>query len=114
MSVQLKICCNASGTWSVQGLSTMPVTRLPSLSASLEYASNACDRAPATIELFVEGLYMVVHQERGWPDPLLSSETVPADSAPPRPDLGGGSMWKRFAFWLQGLRGWSAKASPAH
>jgi hypothetical protein len=48
------------------------------MSTSLEYARSECRAAPATIELFVEGLYVVIHQERGWPRQIVRSE----DNAP--------------------------------
>jgi hypothetical protein len=76
MSLQLKICSDDRGTWSVHGLSPLPVTQLPSLSASIDYARRECAAAPATIELFIDGLYAVVHQERGWPRRLLASEAA--------------------------------------
>jgi hypothetical protein len=74
MSLQLKICSDDHGTWSVHGLSPLPVEHLPSLSASIDYARKGCAAAPATIELFIDGFYAVVHQERGWPRRLLASE----------------------------------------
>ena len=70
MTLQLKIRSDSRGTWSVHGLSPLPVKHLPSLSASIDYARKECAAAPATIELFIDGLYAVVHQERGWPRPL--------------------------------------------
>jgi hypothetical protein len=76
MSLQLKICSEDCGTWSVHGLSSRPVKHLPSLSASIDYARKECAAAPATIELFIDGLYAVEHQERGWPRRLLASETA--------------------------------------
>jgi hypothetical protein len=57
MSLQLKICRGVRGTWSVHGLSPVPVGGLPSLSASIDYARKACDAVPATIELMVDGMY---------------------------------------------------------
>ena len=74
MTLQLKICSDSRGTWSVHGLSPLPVKHLPSLSASIDYARQACNAAPATIELYVDGMYIVAHQERGWPKALVSSE----------------------------------------
>jgi hypothetical protein len=76
MSLQLKICSDSRGTWSVHGLSPLPVKHFPSLSASIDYARKECAAAPATIELFIDGLYAVVHQESGWPRWLLASETA--------------------------------------
>lgn len=74
MSLRLKICRDAWGTWSVHGLSPLPVAHLPSLSASLAYARRECAAAPATIELLIDGFYAVSHQEAGWPRPLVAPE----------------------------------------
>ena len=38
VGLRLKICPDLWGTWSVHGLSLLPVSHLPSLSASLDYA----------------------------------------------------------------------------
>src|SRR5439155_8266445 len=73
MSLRLQICRDVWGTWSVHGLSPLPVAHLPSLSASIEYARRECAAAPATIELSGDGFYAVVHQERGWPRRLIAS-----------------------------------------
>jgi len=73
--LRLKICRDVSGTWSVHGLSPLPVAHLPSLSASFDYARRECAAAPATIELVIDGFYAVVHQEDGWPRPPLVVET---------------------------------------
>jgi hypothetical protein len=74
VSLQLRISRNTCGTWTVQGLSPEPASNLPSLSASIDYARTACDAAPATIELFVDGMYIVMHQKRGWQRPLFASQ----------------------------------------
>src|SRR5262249_54907631 len=50
------------------------VAHLPSLSASFDYARRECAAAPATIELVIDGFYAVVHQEDGWPRPLVAFE----------------------------------------
>jgi hypothetical protein len=70
-SLRLKICRDVSGTWSVHGLSPLPVAHLPSLSASFDYARRECGAAPATIELVIDGFYAVVHQKDGWPRPPI-------------------------------------------
>jgi hypothetical protein len=41
----------------------------------MDYARNACRAAPATIELYVDGMYMVVHQDEGWRRPPFGRET---------------------------------------
>jgi len=105
MGLHLKICRDVWGTWSVHGLLPLPVSRLPSLSASIDYAREECAAAPATIELLIDGVYMVVHQERGWPRRLLAPET-----GRPRPnaagaDPGGTPIMRRFLAWLKGRDG---------
>ena len=74
MSLRIKICRDVGGSWSVHGPSPVRVSDLPSLSASIDYARRACNAAPATIELYVDGMYIVAHQERGWPKALVGSE----------------------------------------
>jgi hypothetical protein len=101
MSLQLKICRDVWGTWSVHGLAPEPVSQLPSLSASIDHARKACDAAPATIELFVDGMYIVVHQERGWSRPLLAPKTDPARPAAARSDLRAPPVRGRFLDWLR-------------
>ena len=78
MSLQLKICRNVCGTWSVHGLLPLPVSGLPSLSASIDYAREECSAAPATIVLLIDGFYLVVHQELGWPRRLVVPEAEQA------------------------------------
>jgi hypothetical protein len=110
MSLQLKICRDVWGTWSVHGLAPVPVSHLPSLSASIDYARKACDAAPATIELFVDGMYMVVHQEHGWPRPLFARSTDRARTTETEPDLRGSPTRSRFLAWL---RRFGAEYHPA-
>jgi hypothetical protein len=110
MSLQLKICRDSWETWSVHGLSPVPVSNLPSLSAGIDYARAACEAAPATIELVVDGMYIVVHQEHGWPRSLVASETELTRSAPAEPDLSSAASWRhRFAWfgrlWYSGVKG---------
>ena len=84
MSLHVKICRDGSETWSVHGPSPGLVNHFPSLSASLACAREKCSAAPTTIELFVEGLYVVIHQEQGWPRQILSPKTDTSDlSCPP-------------------------------
>jgi hypothetical protein len=58
------------GTWSITGLPGQSVAEFADLSEGLEYAKRECASAPTVIELFVDGLYLVVYQERGWPHQL--------------------------------------------
>ena len=61
----------------MHGLSPAPISNLPSLSESLDHARRVCSTAPATIELVVDGMYMVVSPERGWPRQLVAPERDP-------------------------------------
>jgi hypothetical protein len=59
--------CDQTGIWSIKGLPGQSVARFENLSEGLEYAKRECTSAPAVIELFVDGLYLVVYQKSGWP-----------------------------------------------
>jgi hypothetical protein len=56
-------------------LSPLPVAHLPTLSAAFDHARRESGAAPATIELLIDGFYVLVHQEAGWPRPPLALET---------------------------------------
>src|SRR4051812_9577644 len=111
MSFGIKICREAGGSWRGNGPSP-PVSNLPSLSASIDYARQACNAAPATIELYVDGMYIVAHQERGWPKALVASETARSRPVPAAPDRGRAAMCSRLVAWLKGRHS-STAASPA-
>jgi len=113
MSLHLKISRDAWGTWSVHGLSPMPASHFPSLSASIDCARKSCNAAPATVELFVDGMYIVVHQDRGWPRQLVASENNRTCPAPPEPDVAAGAMARRVLNWLRGLWHSGPGGSPA-
>jgi len=113
MSLCIKICRDVGGTWSVHGLSPVPVSDLPSLSASIDYARKACNAAPATIELYVDGMYIVAHQERGWPKSLVASKIEPSPPVPAGPDPGTAAPRSRLAAWLRGPRLSSTRGNPA-
>ena len=112
MSLRLKISRDVCGTWSVYGLSPIPVSYLPSLSASVDYARRSCNAAPATVELVVDGMYMVVYQERGWPRQLVASETDRTYPPRAKPDLAA-ATGNRLLKWLRGLRDSNATGGPA-
>jgi hypothetical protein len=113
MCLRIEICRDDGGTWSVHGASSVPVSDLPSLSASIDYARQACNAAPATIELYVDGMYIVAHQERGWAKALVTSDTGRSRPVPAGPDPGGAAPWSRLVAWLRGPRHSSTAASPA-
>ena len=113
MSLRIKICRDVGGTWSVHGASPVPVSDLPSLSASIDYARQACDAAPATIELYVDGMYIVAHQERGWPKALVNPEIGRNRPVPAGSDPGRAALWSRLVAWLRGRRASRTEGSPA-
>ncbi len=113
MSLRIEICCDVGGSWSVHGPSPAPVSDLPTLSASIDYARQACNAAPATIELYVDGMYIVAHQERGWPKTLVASDIGRSRPVPAGPDPGRVALWSRLVAWLRGPRHSSTATSPA-
>jgi len=112
MSLRIKICRDISGTWSVDGPLPASVSNLPSLSASIDYARKACDAAPAIIELYVDGVYIVAHQERGWPKALVSSGAGQKYPVRERLDRDEATPWSRLIAWLRGPRHLAAEVSP--
>ena len=113
MSLRIKICRDVGGSWSVHGPSPVPVSDLPSLSASIDYARQACDAAPATIELYVDGMYIVAHQERGWPKALVNPEIGRNRPISAVPDPARAALWSRLVAWLRGRRASLTEGSPA-
>jgi hypothetical protein len=65
-TLNIKICHDIGGTWSVQGTSPVQVSFSP-VCRRIEYPRKACNAAPATTELYVDGMYIVAHQDNGWP-----------------------------------------------
>ena len=78
--------------WLVRGLPRDPACRFAELFEALDHAKHECAAEPATIELFVDGRYIVTSvQERGWPRPLCrpgafrdaaSDSVSPSDRSP--------------------------------
>lgn len=100
MALNLQIYHDASGNWSVHGLSAPPATHLPSLGASIDYARRQSRQAPATIELIIDGYYAVAHQEKGWPRQLLAPAVEPG--SPSGEDCGapGHRALTRLRHWF--------------
>jgi hypothetical protein len=46
------------------------------LPEAVAFAKRACGGAPATVELRVDGFYVVIHQERGWPNPICGKRAA--------------------------------------
>jgi hypothetical protein len=102
VTLQLQICSDGCGTWSVHGLSPQPKMHLPSLAASIDYARRECAEAPATIELIIDGFYAVVHQENGWPRQLVTSEAEPSRPTDEAYDARGPGTLTRLRHWFGG------------
>ena len=102
MSLCLQIVHELAGSWSVHGLANRPVAYLPSLAASVEYARRECAAAPATIELMIDGLYVVMHQPDGWPrQPVAVQRNM---LCAPAEELGGRDR-SRFGRWYEWATG---------
>ena len=104
MGLHLRICRDAWGTWSVYGLSPLPVSHLPSLSATIDYAREECSACPATIVMIIDGVYVVVHQESGWPRQLVAPDIEPPLDAAEGAASKGPGPFGRFRDWLSGVR----------
>jgi len=61
------VSCGNDGVWTVEGSAFAQARRLPDLPAALDCARRACDAAPATIQVRVDGMYICMHQPKGWP-----------------------------------------------
>jgi hypothetical protein len=96
-SYSLQIVCEPSGTWNLGGLPGLAIAKFDSLSACLDFARLECAAAPATIELIVDGFYIVVHQDFGWHRQIVAPEhddidVEPASSVAP-PSRSGLRNW---------------------
>ena len=77
MELRLQIHRDKAGTWSIKGLPRQSMARFNDLSDALEYAKRECARAPALIEFFIDGVYVVVNQEDGWPHRVCRPASTP-------------------------------------
>jgi hypothetical protein len=114
MALHLRIRRDVSGTWSVHGLSPVPASGLPSLSASVDYARKECAAAPATIELLIGQFYAVIRQEQGWPRRLVAAESYRPPPALEEADPRSPSLFSRFLLWLRGPHRSRSQISPGY
>jgi hypothetical protein len=71
MRIQVRIRCDAAGRWSVQLPPHHAKFTAGSLPEAFDYAKRACAAAPAIIELFSAGDYVLsIVQDQGWPLPV--------------------------------------------
>jgi hypothetical protein len=61
-----------SGDWRLDGTKDTVPHRFPSLDTAIDYARRDSDAEPATIEIWVEGMYICVQQEQGWPERICA------------------------------------------
>jgi hypothetical protein len=65
------------GRWALEGVGRRLPLLFADLASALAYARRDSDAAEATIELRVDGVYVCVHQPRGWPRRICGAR-VPA------------------------------------
>jgi hypothetical protein len=70
MRLRLQIS-HEQGTWLMTGLPTQAAVVFADLADCIDYAKQQCKSAPAVIELFSDGRYIVsVPQALGWPQQI--------------------------------------------
>lgn len=62
--------CDRAGNWILTGALSDEFVQFTDLPAALSFARADADAGEADIELWVDGLYIFVHQAKGWPHPL--------------------------------------------
>ena len=56
-----------TGMWKLTGVSDACACSFPDLATALDRARQASDAEEATIEMWVDGLYICIHQPKEWP-----------------------------------------------
>jgi hypothetical protein len=69
---RFSLICDTRGTWTVTGTTGTKPLRFDDLPAAVEFARKDACGSEADIELWAEGLYMFVHQTKGWPHCLYT------------------------------------------
>src|SRR5271155_4690318 len=72
---------DAPGPWILSGAQRESCVHFRDLAAALSFARDDSGAEEADIELWVDGLYIFVHQWRGWPHRLCASTTSGRRSA---------------------------------
>jgi hypothetical protein len=64
------LSCNRCGIWKLVGANSASARSFPDLAKALDFARVESHAEAATIEMFVDGLYICLHQPKGWPHPV--------------------------------------------
>jgi hypothetical protein len=69
---RFSLICDARGIWTLTGAADTKPLHFRDLPAAVECARNDACGSAADIELWADGLYMFVHQKKGWPHCLYA------------------------------------------
>ena len=64
------------GIWELADSNSARARSFPNLATALDFARVESDAEAATIEMFLDGLYICLHQPKGWPHPVCSPRHV--------------------------------------
>jgi hypothetical protein len=81
---RFSLSCDARGMWTLTGVAGKQPAHFCNLPAAIEFAREDARGEEADIELWVEGLYMFVHQARGWPHVLCAGSPAGRRQRPPQ------------------------------
>jgi hypothetical protein len=60
------------GMWKLAGVSYACACSFPDLATALDCTRQASNAEAATIEMWVDGLYICIHQPKGWPQRICA------------------------------------------
>ena len=69
---------NAAGAWALIGVLSDECVEFEDLPTALSFARADAEADESDIELWIEGLYIFVHQDKGWPHPICSASVITA------------------------------------
>jgi hypothetical protein len=111
---RFSLICDARGMWTLTGAAGKKPLHFCDLPEAVEFARKDACGGEADIELWADGLYMFVHQKRGWPHCLYApaprrraAMSANAGNLMTSKNPGAGAVAPR-----QHLRANPAKASP--
>ena len=68
----------AAGAWTLTGALSDECVQFDDLPTALSFARADAEAGESDIELWIEGLYIFVHQDEGWPHPICSTSAITA------------------------------------